>query len=83
MRSFFVNYKRRYNLDTAYKEYEAEFGPTDSGDIDDSPDASKDETNGLMDIKESTEPSPKSSLPSSPRSKSPASGAKVNGSASK
>jgi len=82
VRSFFVNYKRRYNLDTAYKEYEAEFGPTDSGDIDDSPDVSKDDTNGLMDIKESTESSPKSSLPSSPRSKSPA-GAKVNGVSSK
>lgn len=81
VRSFFVNYKRRYNLDTAYKEYEAEYGPTDSGDIEEGPDASKDDTNGMMDIKESTESSPKCSLPNSPRSKSPAS--KVNGSNSK
>ncbi|XP_033219180.1 REST corepressor 3 [Belonocnema kinseyi] len=27
LRSFFVNYKRRYNLDTVLKEYEAENGP--------------------------------------------------------
>jgi len=33
VRSFFVNYKRRYNLDGALKEYEAEFGP--QGDIED------------------------------------------------
>jgi len=83
VRSFFVNYKRRYNLDSAYKEYEAEFGPTDSGDVDDSPDASKDESNGTVDAKDS-DASPKTSLPNSPRSKSPATtGNKVNGSASK
>lgn len=28
VRSFFVNYRRRYNLDTALKEYEAEHGPS-------------------------------------------------------
>jgi len=74
VRSFFVNYKRRYNLDVAYKEYEAEFGPTDSGENDENHD--KDETNGV-DAKDDT--SPKTSLPNSPRSKSPATG-KVNGS---
>ena len=32
-RSFFVNYRRRYNLDSALKEYEAEHGPAvDSGE---------------------------------------------------
>ena len=29
VRSFFVNYRRRYDLDAAYKEYEAEFGPSE------------------------------------------------------
>ena len=28
VRSFFVNYRRRYNLDNALKEYEAEHGPS-------------------------------------------------------
>jgi len=69
VRSFFVNYKRRYNLDVAYKEYEAEFGPTDSGENDEN---EKDDTNGVDDHP------PKSSLPNSPRSKSPAT-TKVNG----
>ena len=78
VRSFFVNYKRRYNLDVAYKEYEAEFGPTDSGDNEENPEG-KEDVNG-MDIKESDN-SPKTSLPNSPRSKSPATGNKVNGSA--
>lgn len=32
VRSFFVNYRRRYNLDTALKEYEAEHGPTPNDD---------------------------------------------------
>ena len=31
LRSFFVNYKRRYNLEAVLKEYEAEFGP--QGDL--------------------------------------------------
>lgn len=30
---FFVNYRRRYNLDTALKEYEAENGPTPIDDV--------------------------------------------------
>ena len=33
IRSFFVNYKRRYNLDAALKEYEAEHGPTQAEDM--------------------------------------------------
>merc|ERR1711994_740823 len=33
VRSFFVNYRRRYNLDTALKEYEAEHGPTPNDDV--------------------------------------------------
>jgi len=76
VRSFFVNYKRRYNLDVAYKEYEAEFGPTDSGESEDNPD-NKEEANGI-DMRDAD--SPKTSLPNSPRSKSPAMGIKVNGS---
>lgn len=28
VRSFFVNYRRRYNLDNALKEFEAEHGPS-------------------------------------------------------
>ena len=76
VRSFFVNYKRRYNLDVAYKEYEAEFGPTDSGESEDNPE-NKEEVNGV-DMKDVD--SPKTSLPNSPRSKSPATGTKVNGS---
>merc|ERR1712110_948963 len=28
VRSFYVNYRRRYNLDNALKEYEAEHGPS-------------------------------------------------------
>jgi len=74
VRSFFVNYKRRYNLDSAYKEYEAEFGPTDSGELEEAADV-KEELNG--DLKDTE--SPKTSLPNSPRSKSPQTGAKVNG----
>lgn len=31
-RSFFVNYRRRFNLDSALKEYEAEHGPTPNDD---------------------------------------------------
>lgn len=76
VRSFFVNYKRRYNLDVAYKEYEAEFGPTDSGESEENAE-NKEETNGV-DMKDVD--SPKTSLPNSPRSKSPATGTKVNGS---
>ena len=74
VRSFFVNYKRRYNLDSAYKEYEAEFGPTDAGELEEAADV-KEELNG--DLKDTE--SPKTSLPNSPRSKSPQTGTKVNG----
>lgn len=34
VRSFYVNYRRRYNLDSALKEYEAEHGPTPNDDVD-------------------------------------------------
>ena len=33
VRSYYVNYKRRYNLDGAYKEYEEEFGPTGDEEV--------------------------------------------------
>ena len=33
VRSFFVNYRRRYNLDAALKEYEAVHGPTPADDM--------------------------------------------------
>lgn len=61
-------------MDSAYKEYEAEFGPTDSGELEEAADV-KEELNG--DLKDTE--SPKTSLPNSPRSKSPQTGAKVNG----
>lgn len=32
VRSFFVNYRRKYNLDTVLKEYEAENGPIPNDD---------------------------------------------------
>lgn len=32
LRSFFVNYRRRYNLDAVLKEFEAENGPIVDGD---------------------------------------------------
>ena len=69
-----MNYKRRYNLDVALKEYEAEFGPTtESGEGED---VDMKEENG-----DNSNDSPKTSLPNSPRSKSPATTAiKVNGS---
>merc|ERR1719310_337952 len=59
VRSFFVNYKRRYNLDVAYKEYEAEFGPTDSGESEENQE-NKEDANGV-DMKDVD--SPKTSLP--------------------
>ena len=66
VRSFFVNYRRRYDLDAAYKEYEAEFGPSEQ------------EQEGGKEEQEvvGEEPSPKTT-PASPRSRSPA--IKVNG----
>lgn len=72
VRSFFVNYRRRYDLDLAYKEYEAEFGPSEQGDGGD-----KDEAEVLLDSGKDT--NSKSSQPSSPaRSRSPATN-KMNG----
>jgi len=78
VRSFFVNYKRRYNLDAALKEHEVEFGPSDQ----DGDDNLKDGEDSVME----TEPivSSTKSRPSSPRSqpRSPATNgtSKVNGS---
>jgi len=77
VRTFFVNYKRRYNLDEVLKEYVEEFGPT-NGEEGEEHDH-KDDANGVIDIKDSDN-SPKTSLPNSPRSKSPATGSKMNGS---
>jgi len=72
VRSYYVNYKRRYNLDGAYKEYEEEFGPT--GD---------EEDNKMeVEIKDGSGSEGGTPLPGSPRSKSPAGGPKVaNGNA--
>ena len=78
VRTFFVNYKRRYNLDEVLKEYVEEFGPTTAEEGEDN--ESKDDVNGVVDMKDDN--SPKTSLPNSPRSKSPA-GSKMNGSATK
>lgn len=77
VRSFFVNYKRRYNLDAALKEHEAEFGPSDQ-DVEDL--AAKDTEDTLMD----TEPPPATggvtrSRPASPRQPRSPVAAKLNG----
>jgi len=41
LRSFFINYRRRYNLDAVLKEYEAEYGPIKEEDKDEKePDSS-------------------------------------------
>jgi len=45
LRSFFVNYRRKYNLDAALKDYEAEHGTADD-ESDGSNGAIKLETNG-------------------------------------
>ena len=79
VRTFFVNYKRRYNLDDVLKEYVEEFGPNAAEEGEDHD--SKDDVNGVVDIKDDN--SPKTSLPNSPRSKSPATGSKMNGSSTK
>jgi hypothetical protein len=74
VRSFFVNYRRRYNLDLALKEYESEHGPTPTDDEDTKMDSSNSGT-------PSGENSP--AAPGSPsRAKSPSSssnGSKANG----
>ena len=77
VRTFFVNYKRRYNLDDVLREYVEEFGPSTTEEGEDN--ESKDDVNGVVDVKDDS--SPKTSLPNSPRSKSPATGSKMNGSA--
>jgi len=78
VRSFFVNYRRRYNLDVAYKEYEAEFGPSEH-EAEEATDAAKDEAEMMQDAKDQAAAvsSPKPT-PASPRSRSPAT--KLNGS---
>ena len=45
VRSFYVNYRRRYNLDVALKEYEAEHGPTPNDDVEMNDATSKSESN--------------------------------------
>ena len=79
VRTYFVNYKRRYNLDDVLREYIEEFGPSTTEEGEDN--ESKDDVNGVVDMKDDN--SPKTSLPNSPRSKSPATGSKMNGSATK
>jgi len=68
VRSFFVNYRRRYDLDVIYKEYEAEFGPSDQSEGGD-----KDEAEQVLLEGGKETASPKTNQPSSPaRSRSPA-----------
>ena len=66
-------------MDDVLREYVEEFGPTTAEEGEDS--ESKDDVNGVVDMKEDI--SPKTSLPNSPRSKSPAAGSKMNGSSTK
>lgn len=74
VRSFYVNYKRRYNLDEAYKEYEAEFGPSEQ-EGDDTAEGGKEETDTTD---QTSGPVNTSKItPQSPRSRSPAT--KING----
>jgi len=83
VRSFFVNYKRRFNLDTILKEYEAEFGP--QGDEEDKLETDKENGDGQDNSGASTPNSTTSSKSKgsatpnngSPRSKSPS--IKANG----
>lgn len=77
VRSFFVNYKRRYNLDDALKEHEAEFGPSEADD--DIKDLKEDLESVKPEI-ESDMPVSKS-RPSSPRQPRSPNSAKLNGSA--
>jgi len=84
VRKFFVDYKRRYNLDSVLKEYEADFGPhiwddEDKGDGEKDSDASEISTNGSSTPSTNSRAASKSATPSngSPRSKSPA--IKANG----
>jgi len=50
VRSFFVNYRRRYNLDNALKEYEAEHGPSGIETPPEDPDDQAEDSNGSTDI---------------------------------
>jgi len=75
VRSFYVNYKRRYNLDEAYKEYEAEFGPSEV-EGEDGGEAGKEETEHTNEQTQGAVNSAKIT-PQSPRSRSPAT--KLNG----
>lgn len=62
VRSFYVNYRRRYNLDAALKEYEAEHGPTPNDDLDvvvSTPSAETTTTNGKIGSDSSRTGSPK------------------------
>ncbi|XP_064485011.1 REST corepressor 3-like isoform X2 [Ornithodoros turicata] len=45
IRSFFVNYRRRYNLDAVLQEFEAEHGITSSDEKEEKPEAPKDGNN--------------------------------------
>lgn len=59
LRSFFVNYRRRYNLDAVLKEFEAENGPiVDSDDKEE-----KMETDGVSSGSEASTPTPGASSP--------------------
>ena len=78
VRSFFVNYRRRYDLDLAYKEYEAEFGPSEEAE------AREEEVGEAREAKEAKEAaSPKPATPASPRARSPATKATSNGASGK
>jgi len=72
VRSYFVNYRRRYDLDLAYKEYEAEFGPSEEAE-------GREEE--AVEGKEVA--SPKPATPASPRARSPATKAATNGAGGK
>ena len=49
VRSFFVNYRRRYNLDNALKEYEAEHGPSGIETPPEDPEDQNEDSNGSTD----------------------------------
>lgn len=60
VRSFFVNYRRRYNLDAVLKEYEAENGPIVDSEMDKD---EKMETDGVSSGSEASTPTPGGSSP--------------------
>ncbi|XP_063230264.1 REST corepressor 1 isoform X2 [Bacillus rossius redtenbacheri] len=59
MRSFFVNYRRRYNLDAVLKEFESENGPI----VDNDEKEEKMETDGVSSGSEPSTPTPGASSP--------------------